>query len=63
MKTFRVSLRRTSVEFASVIVLAKDEAEAERLASARGLAEEVWWAEEQGGSGGIVEVTGVENVE
>ena len=63
MKTFRVSLRRTTVESASVIVLAQDEAEAERLAEARGLAGDVWWAEDPRGSAGAVEVIGVDKVE
>lgn len=58
MKTFRVSLRRTTVELASVIVLAEDAVEAERAAKARGLADDVWWS--QGGNGSDCAVDAIE---
>jgi hypothetical protein len=63
MKTFRVTLRRTTVEFASVIVLAEDVVEAERVAKARGLADEVWWAQSGNGSGCAVDAVEVEPVD
>jgi len=63
MRTFRVNLRRTTVELASVIVLAEDVAEAERVAKARGLADEVWWAQSGNGSGCAVAAIDVELVD
>jgi len=63
MKTFRVNLRRTVVQFASVIVLAEDDREAAVMARHMGLANEVWWAEDDGGSGGAVDAIDVEDVE
>lgn len=63
MKTFRVSLRRTTVELASVIVLAEDAVEAERAAKARGLADDVWWAQSGNGSDCAVDAIEVEPVD
>lgn len=63
MKTFRVNLRRTTVEFASVIVLAEDAVEAERVAKARGLADDVWWAQSGKGSGCAVDAVDIEPVD
>lgn len=63
MKTFRVSLRRTTVELASVIVLADDADEAERVAKARGVADDVWWAQSGNGSGCAVDAIEVEPVD
>ena len=63
MKTFRVNLRRTTVEVATVIVLAEDAAEAEHMARRKGLADEVWWAEGPCDLGCAVAVIDVENVE
>jgi len=61
MKTFRVNLRRTTVEVATVIVLAEDAFEAEQMA--KGLADEVWWAEDGVDSSGAVDVIEIEDVE
>ena len=63
MKTFRVNLRRTMVQFASVIVLADDDREAADMARHMGLANEVWWAEEESGASCAVDAVDVEDVE
>jgi len=64
MKTFRVNLRRTLVQYAKVIVLAQDDLEAEHMARRMGLANEVWWTKDDDcGPSCVVDAVDVEDVE